>query len=358
MTTTRTLPTAKTSGVPTPTLLESPSETAQIQGRLVLLYGESGLGKSTEGKRFAKYIYELTGLPTRLISFEDSGKLVYEPLINLGIVDAVWMSKAKYPFTALRKLAEGLWPKGGEFRFVYVDKEIGGKKVSVLEDQTEYLRISPGEVGGYIFEGLASGGESLLEFGRENHLFLREQEKDSITIGGIKLAAPSQTLYNVVQMDILSAIKGLGMLPVERVLLTSHEYKGEDEDTGKPLRGPAVVGKAMTGKIMKYVGLQLHYDAVKSADGKQIQERRVYFERHPDPLFPNLFYPAKTTIPTEQLARLSKQYPNGFFKPGLEYGTGLDQFLRFESELVNAQTNLEAEWKAQIDLRRNTTNAA
>lgn len=319
------LPTAATGGKPLDMDLGQ-SDEQQIAARTTVLYGDSGLGKSTNARFFAQYIYELTGLPSVLVAFEDSSKVVFEPLIELGIVRPVWMTKAQYPMTSLRMLAKGKLP-------------------SVKGDKVEWDAIKPHQYGGYIIEGLSSGAESLLEFVRENHLFLREQKADAVEIGGIKVSAASQSAYGVVQSEMVSALKGFGMLPVERVLWTAHESKGMEDSA--IIRGPGVVGSAATAKVQKYCGLLLHVDGVKDAKG--VMRPRIYFNRHPDPVNPAITYPAKTTVPVERINDLLTTFPGGYFDPGVEYGTGIDKFLRVERELVAQQTTNIADWKAKLD---------
>jgi hypothetical protein len=309
------------------------SDAEQVSARTIILYGDSGLGKSTNARFFAQWMYERTGKPSRLVAFEDSSKVVFQPLIDLGLVEAVFLTKAQNPLVAMRRLARGEWPI---FASDHTIKE------------WKPLQSWAGSIAAYIIEGLTSGSESLLEEAREEHRFLREQKTDAFEIGGEKFASSSQTAFGFVQQEMLRNMKGFGMLPVERVLWTGHECVGSDEDTKDPIRGPGLVGKAATDKVRKYCGLLLHIDGVKQQNG--MLKPRIYFRKHPDPKFVNIFYPAKTTLPVEMVPELEKVCPGGYFEPGVRYGEGLDKFLQIEADLIERfKTDTLLKWKQQVE---------
>lgn len=316
------------------------SDAQQVAARTAIAYGDSGLGKSTNARFFAQWMFERTGKAVRLVSAEDSSKLVFQPLIEVGIVQPLFLTRSQSPLVLLRKLAKGEW----------------AFKRNPKSDTIEWVSLEKwqGEVSAYIIEGLTSICEQLLEDARENHRFLREQKTDAFEIGGEKFATASQTAYGFVQSEALRALKGFGMLPVDRVLWTAHETKGSEEDTKAPIRGPALVGSARTASIQKYCGTLLHFDGIQSeqtANGQKVTvvRPRVWFKRHPDPLFPNIHYPAKTTIPVEQIKELDKIFPGGFFDPGTEYGAGLDKFFNVEANLLKSSADALAKWKKQVE---------
>jgi hypothetical protein len=309
-----------------------------VEARTGILYGDSGLGKSTNLAEVAKKMYELTGKPVRLVAFEDSSKTVFQPLIDAGIVEAVFVSKARQPLVVLRRLGRGEWPvfaENGEF-----------KSWRPASEAANY--------SAYIIEGLTSGAESVLEDQRENHRMMREQKGDAFEIGGEKFAVASQTAIYFTQAEMIRAIKAFGMLPVDRVFWSAHEAKGIEEDTKIPIRGPGIVGSAATDKVRKYVGLLLHIEGVPNPSTK-IVEPRIYYGRHADPNFPQVFYPAKTTIPLVKVEELKKLYPNGYFEPRLQNGrlvNSLADFIEVEIRLVREATESLAKWKAEVDAKR------
>lgn len=316
------LPVAATKGQPLDIKLEK-SDVQAAAARTIVAYGDSGTYKSTNARFFAQYLFEKTGKPVRLISAEDSSKIVFQPLIEIGVVEPVFMTKVREPLVMLRRLARGEWPTFNEKG----------------EAQWQPLEKWRGNVSGYIIEGLSSISEQLLEDQRDNHRFLREQKSDAFEIGSEKFAVASQTAIGFVQMEMLRHLRSFGSLPVDRVLWTAHEAKGKEEDSGLPIRGPALVGTAKTAGIQKYCGVLLHFDTVQ---GKV----RVYYEAHPDPTFPNLNYKAKTTIPAEQIAELRNIFKGGYFEP--TPNGGLDKFLEVEEKLVAASASNLGEWKEKV----------
>jgi hypothetical protein len=151
--------------------------------------------------------------------------------------------------------------------------------------------------------------------------------------------AASQTAYGFTQGEGLKLVKNSGMLPVARVLWTSHEAKGKDEMDGSMVRGPKLVGSAATNVVRKHVGILLHTDRVNG-------QIRVYFENHPDELSPKVEWKSKVTVNPFFAKELKKRYPGGYFVPSLpeegsDYLTakdGLIPFLELE-EKVRAMGN-------------------
>jgi len=327
------LPTVKTQAT-TMDVPMTPNEFQQAAGRTIVAYGDSGLAKTTNAGFFAQYEYEKTGKPGRLISVEDSSKIIFEPLIQLGIVEPLFLSRSQHPLVAMRKLAAGKWPrfsKGGTVEWITLEDAYGDR------------------FGFLIVEGLTTIAEGLLEETREEHRFLREQKADSFELGGEKFGTASQTAFGFVQMEMLRHLKGFGALPVDRVLWTAHESKGVEESSKAPIRGPGIVGSAATDKVQKYCSLMLHFDGVTNKQTGAVTPR-VWYRRHPDPQFPNIYYPAKTTIPSERLPELEKDYPGGFFDP--TPSEGLDKFLATEAQLVAAATDHLRQWKEKVDKAR------
>ena len=324
------LPTAG-AGAPMVMDLFEKSDAETIAGATIILYGASGLAKSTNAKFFARYMYEKSGgKPVRLVTFEDSTKLIFQPLIDSQIVQPLFVTKSTNPLVLLRRVSKGDWP-------IFDDR--GG--VKGWQAKADWV----GQISAYVIEGLSSGSEQLLEFFREMGWFLREQKADSIDTLGEKFSTSSQTSYGVVQLEMLRALKSFGMLPVDRILWTAHEGSGVEDS--EAIRGPALVGKAGTGAIQKYCGLLIHAEGVKEANSAVFRPR-FFFKRHADPKLTTISYPAKTTMPSEMVVDLDKTFPGGFFDPALTYGTGLDKFLKFEAELIKTATDQISAWKAGI----------
>lgn len=321
------LPTSAASGAPIPEVDLGQTESQRVSAKTLVEYGDSGLGKTTELLKAAKYYYAKTRKPVRLISAEDSTKLIFQPFIDAGVVEGLFITKSANPIKTFRALALGQWP-------VY---DVSGAVTG--------FKPWDGTACAYLIEGLTSISEQMLEYMRENHLFLREQKSDAVDIGGTKIASASQTAFGVTQSEMLAILKGFANIPgIERVIWTSHEVGATEEGTGNKLRGPALVGSAKTPHIQKYIGTLLHVDDVL-VDG--VKKPRVYFVRHADPQFAHITYPAKVTMPPDAKPKLLAAFPGGFYDPTLDHG--LDKFLETEEALLQTATSDAAAWKARID---------
>lgn len=302
------------------------------EAKSIVLYGDSGLGKSTQAAVFAKWIYQNTGKVVRLISAEDSSKTIFEPLMEVGIVDALFLSQHKDPLTMMRRLQAGAW----------IDKE------------SKWYSYKPGDVGGYIIEGASSIAELLLEDTRDKQRLLQGQDKNVFDENGYSFAPATQMGYGFVQDEMLRAIKRFaGLSGVSRVLWTAHEVNSSDSDK-VGIRGPALVGTAKTAVMQKYFGMVIHIDGYHSTKVDPVSKekvgittRRLWFQRHPDLQFNNLYYPAKVTIPISRMGTLLTRFPNGYLEPTQTFG--IDALLDAEVELASEEVNEIRKWKEEID---------
>jgi hypothetical protein len=314
------------------------SDSRLVAAKTVISYGDSGLGKSTNLRYAAQWLYEQTGLPLRLIAAEDSSKQIFEGLIRVGVVQPIFLTKSLNPISTLRRLSRGEWP-----------------------NPDGAWQPWAGGYSGYIVEGLTSVSEQIQEDCRDKGRFLGEQKENSYSEGGETIALAGKFSYNFTQLEALRLIKGFAMIPgIERVFWSAHETKGIEEGSNMQLRGPALVGSAKTGAVAKYCGLLLHFDGYpvtkKVGELSVVETRvRVWYQRHPDSQYPHITYPAKTTIPVEALGQLDKKFPGGFFAPVLAGNTlkpHLGDFLQVEKDILATTTDDLNEWKARVDAGR------
>lgn len=267
-------------------------------GRSVILYGDSGNGKSSAVYWVARGLWERTGKPVRVLSFEDSSKLVFAPLIAAGAVDYLALDGVASPAVAMRELREGAW-RAGDVRLAREDWA--------------------GSVSGYIIEGLTTASEAILMECQRDQRFLREQKADAFTIGAHKFAPASQSAYGFTQLEALAAVRRFAALPVEMVVWTAHEVGATDEANGL-IRGPQLVGTAKTKRVQAYVGTVLHLDRGKNGG------RVCWFEDHPDPNVIGARCPAKVTLPPEAAMQLRRDLPAASFPVTLD-GAEVAKFL-------------------------------
>lgn len=300
----------------------------------ILVYGETGTFKTSNVGRFARYMYEKTGKPTRLVSADGGGWMPVQAEIDAGIIDALRIVEAEQPLPLLRKLGQGYWPVDGRLQLQGIS-----------------------EVGAYAVEGLTSIPMLLLRHlvktGRKVSEEVIGKFEEEIEVDGKKVkesfSAPSRSHYGFIQNFVLDMLASFRALPVERVLFTAHEGKGSDDITNQMVYGPATVGKAITDRLPSEVGDLLHFYAVPIgvAGAKSKLEVRCYLDKHPDTQT-QILWPAKTRLQPEQLPEFNKQWPERCFPLTLDQG--VEAYLRFQDEARIKAT--AQEWKASIDKSR------
>lgn len=324
-----------------------PPDDSSVKGRIIMDYGDSGDGKSTRAHSFARYYYAKTGKPVLLVSAEDSSKLVFQDLIDAGIVKPIFLTSSQTPLVTYERITEGELPLVGETEPII--RKVGGKE-EVVGQKQKWRKIGPDEFSAAIFEGLSTIAENVLDYLRENGRFPREQS-DGFQDGGRTFMAASQTAFGFTQSEGLKLLRTSGMLPVERVLWTAHEAKGKDEFGGGAVRGPKLVGSAATNVVRKLVGVLLHTDRVNG-------EIRVYFENHPDQTNKAIEWKAKITVAPTQAKKFKAKYPQGYFVPTLPTDgyvgskDGLIPFLELEEEIRSQSSDAASRLAQSFNTKR------
>lgn len=288
--------------------------------------------KTTQIGFMAWWIWKKYGKKTRLVSADGGGWSPIQKYLDAGIIEAFSVSKLDLlkfsPLAIIRKLAKGEWVKS--------NGDGTAKLVPTLPEEMA-------AVGAYAIEGLTSISEMLMEELRVRQQRIGEEPVGSFVIDGERFSSNCRSYYNFVQTEICGFVKAFSSLPVSHVLFTAHEGRGEDEATREAIRGPAVVGKAVTARVPAWVGDVIHADSfnmeVKVPDPKskfvsvQLQTRvRMWLVRHPDENFATISYPAKLRVPPEQMVKIFQRWPGGYFEPSTS--GGFDWLLELEDELA------------------------
>lgn len=307
--------------------------------RVCLLYGNSGTFKTTQMGFAAKWIYEKYGKITRMITAETFEAVM--PYRDAGIIDLISLRSSKTVLSDLRKFRRGDWPK--------IDPKTGNL------GWAPWTAKDTESIGAYIIEGTTSISDALMAELRARQQKIGQDAVTPFEMEGEKFSNNSMGHYGFVQSEVHDFIVHIGGIPVERVFITGHEAKAEDEDTKSPIRGPALAGKAKTDKVPSWVGECLHaesYNDEKTEKGfKRLETKvRVFFIKHPDQLFPNITYPAKPRVPANKIPDLMKHWPGGYFEPTVT--DGLDRYLEKDLELSRGQADDLRAWKEKIDAER------
>lgn len=340
-----------------PALVSDPSLVAELLHNTMVLYGPTGSRKTTQIGEFAKYIYEKTGKKTRLISCDGGGWGPIQDLINAGIIEAWRINEEKNPKVALVKASKGAWP----------DDIRNGLRASKLITEPDPANraafLEKAGVGAYAIESWHSIAALLMQDVVAKGNKISEDVVGAFTetteYGSESFGAPAKSHYGFVQNLILGLIRNFSSLPVERVVYTSIEGKGEDRLSKQLQYGPQVAGSAITAAIPTYVGDCLHFEdfvedaGVDPANSKQklVEPKvRVWFTQHPD-LQTGVMWPAKPRVVGSKYEEFRQKIgPNGYFILGPK--SHLGTYLALQDSLLASSSDAARIWKAGIDERR------
>lgn len=330
---------------------------AELHNTLVI-YGPSGSRKTTQIGEFAKYIYEKTGKKTRLITADGGGYGPIQNYVNAGIIEPWRIVEEKYPKVALIKASKGAWPvkleNGLRTSPNLYEPTTKEEKAKALKDVGAYAVESWASIAALLMSDLVAKGQKISEE-------VVGKFSETADFGGEaeSFGAPGRSHYGWVQNFILTMIRNFGSLPVERVLYTSLEGKGEDQLSKILQYGPLVAGRAITASIPTYVGDCLHFEdfteetGVDPANPKQklIEGKvRVWFTQHPD-TSTGTMWPAKPRIVGDQYASFKQRMgPSGYFV--LDNNVNLGSYLRLQDEILQTASDSARVWRAEVDRKR------
>jgi hypothetical protein len=322
-----------------------------------VIFGKTGSYKTTAVKQFARYIYEVTGKSTLLVSMDGGGWDPCVPEVGAGIIRP-YRASQQLPFPVLRLICRGYFPEEPE--------EIEASKINMLPvDWTKF--------GGLAVEGFTSISNACMKY-LSDHAMLVGGERaipgifsQRINVAGAvseeKFGSSTQGHYGWTQNFIYSLVNSAVSLPYLYVLFTALESRTEEDDRSTTY-GPAIAGKKATRDCPSWVGDCLHYEdygieksiTVKDeASGEGRESKRVetlvhaYFVKHPDPVT-GVMFPAKPRVTPEQIPALMKQFPGGYYIPTIEHG--FDTYLHTIDRLNVGQTDTAKAWRDQIDAKR------
>lgn len=331
--------------------------------RTICLYGATDSGKTAQAGRFARHIYESSGKITRYIGADGGDWLgILRPYVDAGIIEP-WSilplaARKQSVFGAAHRLARGEWPV----------PTADGKALTFGLPTDETWR----RVGAYVWDsgtGLAELIEA--EMKASPNMTSGKEQTFKYAVDGESMSGGSWDHIRATQDTIKRLVIYSGNLPVDRVLWTFGEHGGEEEITRKSIYGPAVVGKASTGKLPKDFGLLLHCETSLQAATTQsaiagqpgpgyVQKRRIYYMSHPDPVT-GVLYPAKPRVPPEMYPLLKAKWVGGYLEPEIiatgEMANGLDAFLAFEDSLSGKFNAATKAWKEKTDAGRQSNPA-
>ena len=336
---------------------------------LILIYGGTGSFKTAQLLFLAKYAYKRWGKTTRLASCDGGGWKPLEPAVEARLISPWSVSAIENPRSVLRKLSQGYWPK---------PVETNGKTRLVLEVDSKTLRE---QIGVVALEGLTSTANVIMRDALNKQLKVAGDEVQAKFEENVQLIVDGKEMtqaekysfaargnYNDAQRAVYDICTNYRSLSVPIVYFTALESRGEEEDTGKTILGPAVIGKAMTAQVGSWVGDQIHaedyYVDVPDPEHKPTKEQlaagvkqrtmqqtkaRYWFIRHPDTRTGMLF-PAKPRVAPNMIPKLLEIYPGGYFEPTPD--AGIDAYLEVVDKLQAAAGGDLKEWMKLQDEAR------
>jgi hypothetical protein len=343
----------------------------------ILIYGVTGSYKTTQSRFLAKYIYKKYGKKIRVIYTGASDGGLTDPEERAGILESFRLGLRSNPLPVLRRLAKGYWPR-------VVTKD-GKQTLQLVEPTAQTWQ----EVGAIVLDSLSMGAEEgmrdTVDKGRPMAQEAVTPFRESVQIvdqtGKVLeveevFAAPALAHYGFGQNFAVGLINALSSLPVEIVMFTAMEKKGEEEDASgrSTIYGPDMPGKKLTPKIGGLVGDLIHFDqyfveelvpSIDPAtnkpimkDNKPLMEKvllsktRAYFVKHPDSKT-GITFPAKPRIVSSKWPELLKKWPGGYFEPTLE--NGIDMYLEEIDRLTNDAADSTQKWREEIDKQMGRT---
>ena len=345
--------------LPPPPSVVDPALVGELLHNTLVLYGPTGSRKTSQIGEFAKYIYEKTGKVTRLVSTDGGGWAPIQDLINAGIIDAWRLTDEPQLLNAITAASRGAWPKNLK----------NGIRTpgAVFVPSPAQLATELKGVGAYAVEGWFSIASAVMRFlvsqGRKINEDVVSKFTETSDFGEFSFGAPSRGHYGFVQSFILDVIRNFSSLPVERVLYTSLEGKGEDKLTKGLQYGPAVAGSAITAAIPQYVGDCLHFEDFTEEGGtdpanpkqKLIETKvRAWFQSHPDTQT-GVMWPAKARLVPSKVPEFKKLMgAQGYFILGEK---SIRDYLLAQDKLLAASSDEARAWKEKIDAARASNKA-
>jgi hypothetical protein len=335
-----------------PPLVVNPGETSALLFNTMVVYGPTGSRKTSQIRAFAKYIYEKTGKKTRLITMDGGGYGTAQDYVNAGIIEPWRLVEEANPKVAIIKASRGAWP----------EKLVGGLRTSsnLIEVPKGQAAKHLKDVGAYVIEGWYSIAMAVIRDAVSKGTKISEEIVGRFTesLNGDgnsseSFGAPSRSHYGFVQNFTLDYIRNFSALPLERVMYTSLEGKGEDKIDKTLKYGPAVAGGAITAAIPAYVGDCIHFEDYVKDTKTQEMEVRAWFQQHPDAENPRAIWPAKARIIPSRIQEFkSKMGKDGYFVLGDNSEPDLGTYLRVQDEMLASSTDEIVQWKKMIDEKR------
>lgn len=245
------------------------TQTSSGEKDTILLYGDTGDGKTPMIGEYAEADFIRTGKITRLYAGDPGGWRTIIPHVRLGIIRVVPVRDLPFPWEWVDTISKGKLP-------VAVPNQPNPKWIV---DKAENDRT-----GTYAFEGMTAFADILMQDAAREAAAGRniggQPPAFKLQQGETKWAGNSQSHYGNVQTVMQMAIQESLRLP-GNVIWTAMAKRASDADLNSPILGPQLVGKAVTSDIPRWFVFTFRLMAIPGNDltGKKA-EHRIYFDDH------------------------------------------------------------------------------
>lgn len=280
----------------------------------VLLYGDTGSGKTPQFGEAAEHVALTTGLKSLLYTMDRGGVETIRPHINLGMIE-VESLLGHDPWVAIHAAVTGKRFDGKVFAPADLSKFglIGFETISSMCDE---IRLNMTKENA---EGRSVGGKA-------SYVVKKGTGADAIMV-----SSNTMVDYSVVQADI-SQEMWLSQRLGKPIIWTTHVQRGTEEESSQAVIGVAAAGKALATVIPRWFTYTFRLDAVPVPNSRA--RHILYVEEHTDTGLKGI---ANARLPLGT-------YPN--FKPIIEPASIIVAMKQIRDAQKALGTTMEARLKA------------
>jgi hypothetical protein len=262
------------------------------------VYGATGTGKTYQIAKAADRWWRKYKKRTHLIAGDSGGFDTFGDLVDDGIVIPYVVVQAQYPIETIDHLCQGWWP---DAKGVLVPPTLDSHR----------------DIGLVAFEGLTSFGDLILRHFSAKKVRLSQDPAFTYLDGKTEYSGGNMSYYGEVQSRLHDFVVKSSLLPVDRVIWSALEGKGEEEGTKAGTYGPSIAGKKAVGKAGQWFGNMIHLEAATVKETlnpatKQMDldmQRIMYLQPHADPLT-KIPFPAKVRASFRHADKVPRTLPS------------------------------------------------
>lgn len=307
------------------------------KAKTVMLWGPSGIGKTTQLELIARWIWFTYKKISRVIACDPGQLEAFEELKTKGVVQTLDLSASPYVLADSRRLSEGYWPRGAR-----------GEKF----DSSDQCMTTPQEfaqIGAYLIDGATGMGAKM-----KNHMSKQptgvgfknsiEYMEDGVFFGGLQ-----QGHYGLAQTEIHGLhVNGFSNLPVNYLVWTALDGVGKEkvkavmaqDSAAYTVYAPQIVGEAVNAEVPSWFRDCIHMDYIltpKPDDPNVLVRSRVaWFRDHLDK-GTGIKYLTKSRVTLDLLLEFSRCYPRGYIDLPPNRTGGVYKYLSTIEELKQAR---------------------